>query len=163
MARRQLLPNTETLLRWRDAEGLSQSQIRDRVNERNRVSMGSDFQPVSRSAVSVALLRAGKTGDGRARYDEAIPWSPIAPEHINDYRQLRLRTWARIERGDDTVTPRARREFESFKARLDAADEVIHYTPETGFVEVKRRPGIDTGLIRLTDRQINARADEQPR
>lgn len=157
MSRPKLLPDVQTMLRWRDEEGLSQAQIRDRVNEQNRQTMGSEYQPVSRSAVSVALTRAGKTGDGRARYDEAIPWSPIAPEHHNDPTLVKLRTWARIERGDDTVPPRARRSFETFKAHLDATDHVMDYSPETGFTEVKRRPGIDTGLIRLTDKQVQQR------
>lgn len=158
MPRPQLLPDTGSLLRMRDVEGLSQRQIRDRVNEENRKTMGASYQPVSRSAVSVALHRAGVTGEGRPRYEEEIPWSPIAKQYINDYRQAQLRTWGRINRGEsEQLTPRARQEFTSFKKNLDENDAVIHYDDERGFFAVKRRPGIDTGLIRLTDQQIKDR------
>lgn len=155
MPRPQLLPNTDRLIYMRDVEGLSQAQIRDRVNEENKTTMGSSYRAVSRSAVSVALHRAGETGEGRPRYREEIPWSPIATVYINDYRQAQLRTWARINHGEqDQLTPRALHEFISFKKNLDAKDAVIHYDDDHGFYAVKRRPGIDTGLIRLTDAQI---------
>lgn len=161
MPRPQLLPDINKLVEWRDS-GMSQTEIRDKINEENKRIMGSNYQPVSRSAVSVAFHRAGETSDGRPRYDEEIPWSPIAKPWINDYRQAQLRTWARINRGEfDQLTDRAKSEFKSFKNNLEQTDAVIHYTDKDGFFAVKRRPGIDTGLIRLTDKQIKDRGLEE--
>lgn len=155
MGRPQLLPNTDVLVRWRDEEHLTQAQITARVNEQNRLTMGSDYQPVSRSAVSVALFKAGETSGNRGRYRDEVPWSPIRPEHHNDYRQMMLRAGARISRGLP-VSRQQRKEFESFARRLKDAGAVIHYDPDQGFIAVKARDGVDTGLIRLTDRQIKA-------
>ena len=161
MPRPQLLPDINKLVEWRD-RGMSQTEIRDKINEESKKIMGSTYQPVSRSAVSVAFHRAGETGDGKPRYDEEIPWSPIAKRWINDYRQAQLRTWARINRGDsEQLTGRAQSEFKSFVNNLERSDAVIHYTDEDGFFAVKKRPGIDTGLIRLTDKQIKERGLEQ--
>lgn len=148
MARRKLLPPIETLLAWRD-EGLSQAQIAARVNERNALALGSDFVAVSRSAVSLAFQRAGATGDGRARYSEHIPWSPIRPEHKNQYPHSMLRLWARESLGE-ALTPAQAARLESFRRQLNAVAEVITYDPGNGgFIPVAKRPGIDEGLIRV--------------
>lgn len=156
MPRPQLLPTIDRLLHMRDVEGLSQTQIRDRVNQENRAIKGSGCPPVSRSAVSVALHRAGETGDQRPRYAAEIPWSPIAPEHINHHYQAQLRTWARINRGE-TVRPRAMAEYQAFRRSLEKADSVVNYSPSAGFHLVARRQGVDTGHIRFTDAQLRER------
>lgn len=157
MARPQILPNVDVLTRYRD-QGMTQQQIADRVNDDNRRTMGPDYRAITRAAVSVALHRADESGGQRPRYEEEIPWSPIAKQYYNDYLRTQLRTWARINRGEqDQLTDRALREFASFKKNLEARDAVIHYDDERGFYRVKRRPGIDTGLIRLTDEQVHQR------
>lgn len=159
MARPQILPNTERLVRMRDS-GMTQREIAAKVNEENRRIHGSDYRPVTRAAVSVALHRAGEVGGQRPRYEEEIPWSPIRPEHYNDYRQTQLRTWARVNRGDTNIPKRQLHEYELFRRRLEENDAVIHYDPRQGFFAVKRRPGVDTGMIRLTDEQIKQRGLE---
>ncbi len=151
--RTRLLPPTETLLRLRDEEGLSQAEIAEHVNEQNRARMGQDFRPVTRSAISVALLRAGQTGHLRPRYSGAIPWSPIRSEHKNQYPHSMLRLWARRELGE-ALTDRQSTNLRNFEAKLRSRDQVITYDPGNGgFAAVPARPGIDTGLIRLIDAQ----------
>lgn len=159
MARPQVLPNIDRVIELRN-HGLTQQQIADKVNEENRKIQGVDFRPVTRSAVSVALIRAGEKGGQRPRYYDEIPWSPIRPEHYNDYRQTQLRTWARVNRGDKTIPCKMLHEFELFAKKLEEHNAVIHYDPKEGFIAVSRRPGIDTGLIRLTPKQIKERGLE---
>lgn len=136
---------------------MTQQEIADRVNEENRRILGVDYQAVTRSAVGVALHRAGEAGGGRPRYSEELPWSPVRAEHQHDHLQTMLRVWARLNAGDQSISKRLLKEFESFKRRCDAHGAVVHYDPVEGFVIVKARPGVDTGLIRLTDDQIRAR------
>ena len=90
----------------------------DLINDTNRTQLGDDFTPVTRSAVSVALSRAHKA-DKRPSYPQEIPWSPIARTHQKDHLLTMLRTWARINHGDETVPEPARRRFENFCARLE--------------------------------------------
>ena len=150
--RSQLLPSIDTLLRWRDEEGLSQAQIAKRVNEQNAGAMGDLYRPVTRSAVSVALQRAGQTGHLRQRYAEEIPWSPIRPEHKNQYPHSMLRLWARSKIGEK-LTERQQRNLDNFTARHKAAGTVVTYNPQGGgFTAVPARPGIDEGLIRHPDK-----------
>ena len=149
MSRHRILPDVDVLLSWR-AEGLTQQQMADRINEANKREHGSDFAPVTRSAVSVALSRADKA-DARPRYPEQIPWSPIAPEHQKSHLLTLLRTWARVVNEDPTVPDAARRRYENFRARLERDGEVVDYNETEGFVLVPRREGIDTGLIRRPD------------
>ena len=145
--RPRLLPPVDVLLQWRDDDGLSQAQIAERVNKQNLAQMGADFRPVTRSAVSVALLRAGKTGLP-SRYAAEIPWSPIAGEHLNQYPHSMLRLWARRNRGEE-LTERQIRNLDNVVMKLRDKNEVITYEPTNGgFVRVPARPGIDSGLIR---------------
>ncbi len=159
MGRPQLLPNMKRLLQMRD-EGLTQQQIADRVNEENRKILGSSFHPITRSAVGVAMHREGENGGTRPRYYDELPWSPVKAEHQHDHRQAMLRIWARKNAGDEKIPPRLLKEFESFERRCREHNAVIHYDPDQGWLAVKARPGIDTGLIRLTDQQIRERGLE---
>lgn len=156
MGRPQLIPNVDTLIKWRDVEGLTQTQITDRINELNKQQDGPSYRPISRSTVSVALHRAGEQQVTRTRYADEIPWSPIKREHANDFRQVMLRCWARTNRGLK-LNRQMQAEYDSFVVRMKDAGAVITYTPERGFFAVKARPGIDTDLIRLTDKQVDER------
>jgi hypothetical protein len=54
---------------------------------------------------------------------------------------------ARLARGEQL--PGKKQEYvHSWLRRLEEADAVVAYSPETGFSYAARRPGIDTGLIR---------------
>lgn len=135
------------LVRWRD-EGLTQQQIADRVNATDERITSGEVAPVTRSAVSVALVRADKA-DQRSRYAVEVPWSPIRPEHQKDHLLTMLRTWARVNAGDATLPDAARDRYERFAARLERDHLVVDYDEESGFSLVPRRPGIDAGLIRV--------------
>lgn len=136
----------EVLVRWRD-EGLTQQQIADRVNSTDERIVSGELAQVTRSAVSVALVRADKS-DQRNRYSAEIPWSPIRPEHQKDHSLTMLRTWARVNSSDATLPQKARDRYERFAARLERDNVVVDYNEQSGFSLVPRRPGVDTGLIR---------------
>lgn len=136
----------EVLVRWRD-EGLTQQQIADRVNTTDERIVSGELAQVTRSAVSVALVRADKS-DQRNRYSAEIPWSPIRPEHQKDHSLTMLRTWARVNSSDATLPQKARDRYERFAARLERDNVVVDYNEQSGFSLVPRRPGVDTGLIR---------------
>lgn len=133
-------------MRWRD-EGLTQQQIADRVNSTDERIVSGELAQVTRSAVSVALVRADKS-DQRNRYSAEIPWSPIRPEHQKDHSLTMLRTWARVNSSDATLPQKARDRYERFAARLERDNVVVDYNEQSGFSLVPRRPGVDTGLIR---------------
>lgn len=154
MAAHRYLPSDATLLTWRDVEGLTGQQIADRVNETNRAQMPpGEYRPVSRSAVAVALHRAGETGRSgvrtRDRYDDYLPWTPIRPEDDNHYCRQMLRLAARQDRGLP-LRPEQQRRLRYFVEMLRTQNAVIDYDPDRGgFYKVFRRDGIDTGLIRV--------------
>lgn len=102
--------------------------------------------PITRSAVSVALSRAGLTN--RVRYSTTLPWR-VQARHSDHYDAYMLRLAGRMETGRKLSADEQRR-FASWKRRLDEAGCVVHYEPrsEQGFWWVPRRPGVDCGLIR---------------
>lgn len=121
----------------------------DRINAANRDRLGADYKPVTRSAVSVALVRAGESGSGRARYDDFLPWSPIRPEHNNQYPRTMLRLAARRGGGEQLSEAQLAR-LDAFVKSLHDKQEVITYSPAEGFIRVPARPS-DSGLIRRPD------------
>ena len=138
MPAHRLLPSDSILAKWVD-EGLTHQQIVDRIKERDNIE-------VSRSAVSVALSRAGLTT--KVRYTDWIPWPHINSAHnqANEVQQLRL--GARLmyavgsNQGDEWVT-----KFTNWVRRLRDLDAVVYYNPEHGFGLTKARPQ-DKGVVR---------------
>jgi len=122
------------------ARTMTHAQIAEYVYKTTGVKVG-------RSTVSAALSRAGLTN--RIRYSDALPWDRIKIEHNGHYAAQMLRAGARIESGQKVSDDLSDR-YESWKARLDAEDAVVHYDPNAGegFFYVKRRKGIDKGMIR---------------
>jgi len=122
------------------ARTMTHAQIAEYVYKTTGVKVG-------RSTVSAALSRAGLTN--RIRYSDALPWDRIKIEHNGHYAAQMLRAGARIE-SDQKVSDDLSDRYESWKARLDAEDAVVHYDPNAGegFFYVKRRKGIDKGMIR---------------
>jgi hypothetical protein len=103
---------------------------------------------VTRSAVSVALSRAGRVK--RRGEDKATPaeWT-VLPEHANKVDLHMLRVNKRLRDGKavrDVDVERHRHWLQ----RLEEADAVVHYEPRSraGFWWVPRRHGIDEGLVR---------------
>lgn len=140
MPAHRYLPSDSQLAKWRE-EGLTHQQIADRVYEQTGYR-------VARSTISAALSRAGLTN--KVRYSEWLPWDRIAVEHNGHYAAQMLRAGARIEAGEE-VSESLKQRYESWRKRLESEDACIHYDISTvdGFFYVRRRPGVDTGIIRL--------------
>lgn len=102
-------------------------------------------QRVSRSSVSAALSRAGKTD--RIRYDKWIPWR-VKIEHNAEYPLTMLRYLARREQGLPLTEEQGKR-LDSWLVKLDDGNAVVAYAPNTteGFFYVKKKKG-DRNYIR---------------
>jgi hypothetical protein len=138
MAAPRYLPSDSKLVEL--ARTMTHAEIAEYVYKTTGVKVG-------RSTVSAALSRAGLTK--RIRYSDALPWERIRVEHNGHYAAQMLRAGARIEAGQEVSQDLSDR-YESWKARLDSEDAVVHYDPDTadGFFYVKRRKGIDKGMVR---------------
>jgi hypothetical protein len=141
MAAPRFVPSDSTLAKWRD-EGLTAKQIVARIKERDGVE-------VAVGTIYAALSRAGLTE--QIRYDDYIPWQ-VRPDHANAFPLVMLRLAAR--RADGQTLPAEREaKLDRWIARLEEEDAVVAYVRDSadGFHYVHRRPGIDTGLIRVPD------------
>jgi hypothetical protein len=126
------------ILRWVE-QGMTHQQIADHIRE-------TTGEYVSRSTVSAALHRAGKTN--RIRYEENLPWQ-VRNEHANLYHAIMLRLAARHAQGQ-ILSPRDTKRLAAWKKALAEENAVIHYEADTtkGWFKVRRRKGIDLGYIR---------------
>ena len=155
MPRQRLLPDAKEMVRLRDDEGMTHKQIAEEVNRRNR-ELGI-YEEVSDKAVSVALYRAGETVRKNPRYEEELPWQLRSDRSRSDYWALNLRLWGR-ENAGHPMNYEETKSLERFKRKLAESQAVVHYDEDTDeFILAVPRPGIDTGLIRLTDGQIRRR------
>lgn len=138
MSARRKLPPAQELEKLVD-KGLTHQQIAEQISE----EIG---EPVSRSAVAVALSRANRTR--RTIANKAVPWV-VRPEHQNRYDLHMLRVHRRIESGKDVRASDLDR-YHAWVQHLKENDAVIHYEPRSqlGFWLVPRRHGVDKGLIR---------------
>lgn len=77
------------------------------------------------------------------RNDELIPWY-VKREHRHDYNVTMLRAEARRRAGKPIAEMAAQR-LESWKRKLEEANAVVHYDPDTeqGFFLVPRQKGDD--------------------
>jgi hypothetical protein len=121
----------ERLLR----QGLSQAEVAARFG-------------VHQPAIAVAIAR------GRIRHDSGYQrWLPkqwkISRSHTNRSLPRKLRMALRLQAGEH-LEPKYRDQAEGFIRKLHELDAVIHFDPEVEpyFFRVRRRPGIDEGLIR---------------
>jgi len=143
MARPRILPDADVLGTLR-REGWTYDQIAERYG-------------VSKSAVHVALTRSNLIETPRPRYEREIPWT-VATEHSNMYEVSMLRLAARRDHGAKIRAEKARY-LDNWIAQLQRHDAVVGYHPDRGFYYTKRRPGVDTGLIRkpnwLIEEEVN--------
>ncbi|MFM8896324.1 MAG: hypothetical protein ACKOE2_13385 [Actinomycetales bacterium] len=121
----KVLPPDSELLLLAEA-GMTHAQIAQHV------SLTSGTR-ISRSAVSVALARAGYSKPG-ARYDEAIPWK-VRSEHSNAYPARMLRLLAKARRGTALTDEDAKR-LGSWLDDLTEQDLVVAYSPDAGVLYV---------------------------
>jgi len=152
-------------------------ELQRRVNRgETRAAIAREFG-VTRGAVALALLRAGKE-PGQVRYNDLIPWR-VRKAHLRQYAAKMLRLEGRVRNGLPINDDDAGR-LASWKQSLkDNDDSVIMYFAEHdcpycegsgGFHPVRRidalkkfgqpAEGFDTELIFVTDnqaREINSR------
>jgi hypothetical protein len=105
-------------------------------------------------SVSPAIFSYRRSARGwerrrRTRDDQLFPWA-VKEEHRWHRHLVMLRLEARSRRfGIDTMRERDVRDLALFRERLQAADVVIHYDPnsEQGFLLVPREPR-DSDIVR---------------
>lgn len=150
MSARRKLPSESIMAGWVE-NGMTHEEIAKRISE----EIG---EPVSRTSVSGALSRAGYTN--RLRYDDYIPWSPVALRHNGSYQITMLRIGARLHANHESagkVTAGEKKRFDKWVKELADKGLVVHYdynTPD-GFFYVPRRAQ-DTGLVRIPDQIAKA-------
>lgn len=137
----KVLPDSEVeqLLR----QGKTDEQVVEYLAKHHHIS-------ITRSAVGMWRKRRG-IPRVIPRYDDLIPWQ-VKVEHAGMYIPRMLRLEARQRRGKE-LQLKDRQRVEAFKRKLDDQDAVVHYDPDTeqGWWFVRRRPGIDTDIIRRPD------------
>lgn len=123
-------------------EGKTDGEIVAYLREHENIS-------VTRQAISAWRRRRGERK--RQMAPRAIPWN-LRPEHIMSEPARVVRWHARVERGD-RLSHDERARYEKALNFLRERDLVFHYDPDTpeGWCLVPRRPGIDTGVVRVPD------------
>ena len=120
MAPPQIVPDKNTLLRWRD-EGLTHQQMADRVFEEKG-------QRITRNAISAAMMRYGLSKEG-ARYEEEIPWRVMMlHQKAFQLRMLRLLGRRRLKRKlKETET----KQLDDWLKRLEDDNAIVAYDPDS--------------------------------
>ena len=134
MGRPQILPNSDELMALSN-EGLTHQEIAERISERTGI-------PVARSAVSVALHRAGLV-EPKERYSEEIPWS-LSGGDLKSYPVRMLRLLARQRRGLALGEEESKR-LQSWLDRMEEEEVVVAHDPDRNpsIFYVRRRPTDD--------------------
>ena len=148
MPAQRILPSDAELIRMVE-QGLTQAQIARKIEEEVK-------RPISRSAVSVALSRAGLS---RPRVPRAELLPPgVREEHAAMYPARMLRAESRL-RADEYLSDAEKHRLDTWKANLEARGDAVTYhrcrrhtcgsdSPEqTGHAEgwfyIPRNPGDD--------------------
>lgn len=135
-------------MRWFN-EGVTyeemQQRYRDKYNIETTLSMWGNFR--RRKGLPRRITRD----------DDLIPWM-VKPQHRHSYPILMLRKEAR-RRSGAPVTEEQSREIDGWLRNLKEDGAVVHYDPDTeqGWFYVKRRPDIDTDIIRRPVRKTTPR------
>jgi len=137
MSRPQILPNSDELLAL-SKQGLTHQEIATRITDT------TGYQ-VTRSAVSVALHRAGLV-DPKERYQDEIPWS-LSGKDLKSYPVRMLRLLARQRRGLSLTVEEAHR-LQSWLLKMEENKAVVAFDPDQNpsIFYVMRRPEDDPEL-----------------
>lgn len=124
-------------------EGKTDGEIRDYLAERENLQ-------VTRQAITNWRRRRGDEPRQLA-VPRAIPWK-VAKEHATLQPARVIRWYARRQAGLPLAEPEARA-LDRAMRDLAQVDGVLTYVPGTaeGWFVVKRRPGVDEGIIREPD------------
>lgn len=134
-------------------EGKTDGQIVTYLREHENIA-------VTRQAISAWRRRLGERK--RPMAPRAVPWK-LRPEHLTSEPARVVRWHARVERGA-SLSHGERQRYEKALAYLRENDLVFHYDPdsEQGWFLVPRRPGIDTGVVRVPDAMARAQPPTRP-
>jgi len=135
MARPRLLPSDAELTKMVE-KGMSHQEIRDEIERAYHVN-------VSRSTVSVAIMRAGLSEEGH-RYKDTVPWK-VRTGHATEYPVRMLRLLGRDKSGQPLDRNEQKR-LASWLEMLERERVVVAYCPDSegeGFhyVDEKYRQG----------------------
>lgn len=130
MAPPRVLPPIDQLLRWVEA-GYTHDEITGLILEQTG-------QQVSRSSISVALHRAGKTAT-LPRFDEELPWT-VRSIHAAQYPARMLRALGRRRRGMDLAVDESRK-LDNWLTKVSDHGIVVAYDDEHGFFYVPAKGG----------------------
>jgi hypothetical protein len=135
MARPRILPSDKELEKMVN-KGMSHQEIRDEIERVWHVN-------VSRSTVSVAIMRAGLSDEGH-RYNDTVPWR-VRMAHATEYPVRMLRTLGRQRAGLPLDHTEAKR-LASWLDMLERERVIVAYCPDSldqGFhyVDEKYRQG----------------------
>lgn len=128
MAPPKVLPPIDQLQRWVEA-GYTHEEITGLILEQTG-------NKVSRSSVSVALHRAGKTTT-LPRFDEELPWT-VRSQHAAQYPARMLRALGRRRRGMDLAVEESRK-LDKWLTKVSDHGIVVAYDDEHGFFYVPAR------------------------
>jgi len=115
-------------------QGLTHEQIAEIITRESG-------RPISRSTVSAALHRAGRTTPAK-KYAEEIPWT-VRQEHQTHYAARMLRLLGR-RRAGITNSAEADQRLDSWLKGVEEAGAVVVYVPDTpeGFYYIVGEPDV---------------------
>lgn len=142
----KLLPDY-LLERWMDMEGKTDREILS--------LLAGEGIYVTRQALSAWRTRRGAERRRPAR-PRVIPWH-LRPEHRMTEPARAIRAYAQRERGEH-LSSEVEERLERVLGHLRRVDGVFHYDPDTeeGWFVVKRREGVDLGIVREPDAPTRA-------
>lgn len=125
MAKPRVLPPAQEIKKLLDG-GMTQAEVAEHLSKQTGTK-------VTRSAVSVALSRAGLTSEN-PRYSDELPWK-VARPHLTAYPARMLRLLGRARAGGRLSKDEDQR-LTSWIDTLSAEGAVVAYSPTVGFLYV---------------------------
>ena len=149
MGREKVLPDTNTLQRYVD-QGLTHDEIAVRITADTGIS-------VSRSAVSVALHRAGIAANA-TRYRDHLPWR-VHMDHIRAYPARMLRLLGRRDTDNGPISDTDTKLLDNWLSMLSREQLVIAYDYDDptgqGFHYIDQKHKDHDGPIPIRVKQIH--------
>lgn len=152
MAMTRKLPDTGQLVSWVEL-GWTHHQIADHIYT-------TTGQTVSRTSISAALSRAGKTSAAH-RYKDTLPWR-VETRHLTEYPASMLRLLGK-QRAGGTLTDNEQQRLASWLQALAEANAVVGYDPDCegqGFHYIDPAEGDGSDGIPIRTRRIRTAVDE---
>jgi hypothetical protein len=133
------IQNEQEVVRWYE-EGRTYQWMVDEYRRRYKIET---------TVAMFSNFRSRKNLDRRNIWDtDLIPWA-LNDEHRWHYAAMMLRLQARVNAGQELDQADADR-LASWKAKLEEANAVVHYDPDTteGFFYIPREPDDRDALVR---------------